>query len=142
MRPSLAALAVASALALCLARSPAAEAQVVGGAPLVCDTTASISISSSGNNEIVALTSGQTIRVCHYVFVAAGTVSVKWTRGTGTACGTGTADLTGAMDLVANAGVSTGSGVGTIIESTSGNALCLNLSAAVGVRGHVRYSKY
>ena len=64
-----------------------------------------ISTATSGNTQLVALTTDQTIFVCGYNFIANGTVNVKFVYGTGASCGTGTTDLTGAYPLTAQAGI-------------------------------------
>lgn len=92
---------------------------------------ASISVSSSGDNSIVAADATHKIRVLSYVMVADGTVAAKWRNAT--------TDLTGAMSLVANTGVAAPFSPVGHFETASNAALNLNLSAAVGARGHVVY---
>lgn len=94
---------------------------------------APINVSSSGDNTIVATDSTHKIRVLSYVIVADGTVAAKWVNGTA-----GTA-VSGAMSLVANTGIAAPfSPVGHFETSTTGN-LVLNLSGAIGARGHCVY---
>lgn len=125
-------------------RAPA-EAQIAisGSAPAIaCNLSASIDTASSGNVEVVALTASQTIYICSYQMVADGVVAVQWIYGTGTACATGETNLSGPMAFVANSGISAGSGYGVLLQTAVSNALCIELSAAVGIRGSVSYAKF
>jgi hypothetical protein len=96
-----------------------------------------VNVSTSGNNEIVALASGQTIYVCDVTLVANGTVEVQLVYGTGTACATGETDMTGAMPFILNTGW-THDYQGRL-KTAAANALCIELSAGVAVRGVVTY---
>lgn len=99
---------------------------------------AAISASASGDNTIVAASTGQKIVLVSYVVIAAGDVSITWKSGAAT-------NLSGAMALAANGGAAPGagplapSGVAGMMETESGQALVLNLSAAVSVGGHLAY---
>lgn len=118
-----------------------ASVPVTSAAPLPVETTttktvkwAAISAASSGNNTLVAAVAGKKITVLGYVIVADGAVAAKFTDGAG-----GT-DLTGAMSLAANGGVSARSEMNApMLQGGTNTALVLNLSAAVGVRGHMTY---
>jgi hypothetical protein len=97
-----------------------------------------ISASASGDNTIVAAaTNGRKIRVQNYTFIAAGDVSVTWKSGS--------VAISGAMPLAANggaapsAGAATATGLDGVLETVGGQALVLNLSAAILVAGHLRY---
>jgi hypothetical protein len=98
-----------------------------------------VSVSASGNTQLVALTSGQTIYVCDIVLVARGAVEAQFIYGTGTACATGETDMSGPMSLIANTGF-TNSPLGRF-KTAAANALCLELSAAVQVDGYITYRK-
>lgn len=120
-----------------------AQITISGGAPaLACDSSVSVDTATSGNVELVALTAGQSVSVCSYTLVADGIVAAQFIYGTGTACATGETDLSGPMAFVANSGASAGSGTGVLFRTAAGNALCIELSAAVGVRGSVSYAKF
>lgn len=97
-----------------------------------------ISVSASGNTELVALTAGQTIYICDVVLSANGTVTATLIYGTGTACGTGETNIL-PQDLTAQVGY-TGS-FGGRLKGAAANALCLDLSGAVAVKGVVTYRK-
>lgn len=107
------------------------------------DTSRPIGISTATTTEIIPLTAGKMILVCHWHVMADGTGTFRWVYGTGTNCGTGTTDIEGSNGLpfVANAGIVAGAGLGPVIVVPAGNALCAVTSAAVNVTGSVSYSK-
>lgn len=100
--------------------------------------SAAIAASSSGDNTVVAAVTGKKIRVLGYVLVANAAVNTKWKSGAST-------DKTGLLYNAANGGVSASvvADPGEVFwfETTSGEALVLNLSAAVAVGGHVVYQE-
>jgi hypothetical protein len=98
-----------------------------------------ISVSSSGNNELVALTSAQTIYICDLTLISNGTVGVQLIYGTGTACATGETNMSGVLPLVANSGW-THDYAGRL-KTAEANAFCLELSGAVQVDGILTYRK-
>lgn len=98
-----------------------------------------ISTASSGNVELVALTSGQTIYLCDFTIMAGGTVGVQLIYGTGTACATGETNMTGVMPLVVNTGWT--HNYGGRLKTAEANAFCIELSGAVQVDGVVTYRK-
>lgn len=110
-----------------------------------CDSTAAISISSSGNNEIVPLASGEVIKVCNVVLISRGTVEVQPIYGTGSACATGETNLSGPLSLKVDGtqppGFSGGNAGGTFF-TTAGQAFCIELSAAIQVDGWASYVQY
>ena len=110
-------------------------------APIICQNSVVISTASSGNVELVALTSGETVYVCGWNVIATGTVAVQLVYGTGTACATSETNLTGAYPLVANAGLVDRSDF-AMMRTASGNALCIELSGAVQVDGVLYYTKF
>lgn len=98
-----------------------------------------ISTASSGNVELVALTSGQTIYLCDFTIMAGGTVGVQLIYGTGTACATGETNMTGVMPLVVNTGWT--HNYGGRLKTAEANAFCIELSGAVQVDGVATYRK-
>lgn len=98
---------------------------------------APINASASGANIIVAATAGKQIVVLSYLLLVDGPATVKWqSKPAGSAV-----DLSGAMPLASNSGISNG-GVGElagVLETVSGSALHINLSAAVNCTGHLTY---
>lgn len=93
---------------------------------------AAIAVASSGDNSIVALVSLKKIRVLALKITAAGAVNAKWRSNT--------TDKTGLSYLAA-------AGDGEVLpfnpvgwfETAAGEALQVNLSAAVAVGGHITY---
>ena len=97
--------------------------------------TAKIDASSSGDNEVVAASSGKVIRVLAYTIVSAGTVTAKWRSAT--------TDISGPMPLVASSGVSPSPLQRydqCLMQTSAGQALNLNLSGAIAVGGHLTYA--
>lgn len=96
---------------------------------------ASIDVAASGDNTIVAASPGNKCKVLSYSIVCDGTVAVRWKSGAGT-------NLSGAMSFVANTGIAPPSfapAEGHLFETAVNTALVLNLSAAIGARGHMSY---
>lgn len=98
---------------------------------------APVNVSTLGDNTIIAAVTGKRIRVHAYELSAAGAVTAKWKDGAST-------DLTGPLALAA-AGASADAVERTndadgIFQTTAGNALVLNLSAAVVVGGFIDYT--
>lgn len=93
----------------------------------------SINTSSSGDTALVSTDSVHKIRVLAYSLVCDSAVAVKFTKGSA-----GTA-VTGAMSFAANGGISAAYCPVGHFETDTTHDLTLNLSAAVGVRGHLTY---
>lgn len=98
---------------------------------IVTPKFASISVSSSGDNSIVAAVTSKKIRVLSYVIVADAAVAAKFRSGT--------TDLMGAAALSANGGIAAPFCPVGHFETASNTALNLNLASAFGVRGHLTY---
>lgn len=92
-----------------------------------------IDTAASGNTTLVAAVAGKKIRVTAFVAVGAGAVNIAFQSGAG---GTG---LTGAMPLAANTSLVVGDNPSGWFETAAGALLNLNLSAAIGVRGCLKY---
>lgn len=92
-----------------------------------------INTSASGDTQLVATNSTNKIRVVDYTLVCDGAVAVKFTKG---AAGTA---MTGAMSFAANGGIAKGFNPWGLFETDTTHDLTINLSAAVGVRGHFTY---
>ncbi len=97
-----------------------------------------VNASASGLNTVVAAVANKRIRVLSYVFIAAGDVTVTW-QSASTA-------ISGPMALAANGGAAPSAGqsvpAGLIgqFETNQGEALTMNLSAAIAVGGHLTYT--
>lgn len=88
----------------------------------------------SGDNTLVAAIPGRKVRVLGYILVGAAAVSVRWKSAT--------TALSGAMLATAPlACQQSGSSFDTVpaLETNPGEALVLNLSAAVQVSGHLTF---
>lgn len=93
---------------------------------------ASIDVAGSGDNAIVVADATRKIKVVSYTMVAEGTVAARWRSATN--------NKSGAMPLVANSGIAISEKAGNwLLETNVNEALNLNLSAAIGVRGHISY---
>ncbi len=92
---------------------------------------AAITASASGATVVVAAVASKKIRVISYVVVANAAVNIKFQSNS--------TDKTGLLYLAANGGVSGAYAPTGHFETASGEALNINLSAAVAVGGHVTY---
>ena len=95
---------------------------------------ATVSINGAGDNQIVAAVALKKLKLLSACLIASGTTSMKWRSNT--------TDLSGAMPLVVNSGFvlpASAPGMGHYLESATGEALNINLSAGVTVTGHITY---
>jgi len=114
--------------------------------PAICNdankiTTAPIAISSSGKNQIVALSGTTLIYICGYDILADGDVDLQFVYGTGSSCGTGETNISGLYPLGATNGrgfVRTNAGH-VQIKVPSGQAFCIELSGAIAVGGYLTF---
>lgn len=90
-----------------------------------------ITASASGATAVVASVASKKIRVISYVVVANAAVNIKFQSNS--------TDKTGLLYLAGNGGVSGAYAPTGHFETASGEALNINLSAAVAVGGHVTY---
>lgn len=103
----------------------------------------SISVTATGFNQILALSSGRAIYITSYEITASGGANtVQWEYGTGTNCATGAIALSGVNSYLANGGASRGSGLGPIMVVPAGNELCLGLGSATLVTGSFSYAQF
>lgn len=96
---------------------------------------ASINISSSGDNTIIAADPARRIKILSYVFVAGGSVNIIFKSGASNS-------LSGAMPFVINAGIAAppvAPSTGPYMQTNVNEAFVINLSGAVGVTGHLSY---
>ncbi len=92
---------------------------------------AKIAASSSGDNTVVAAVTGKKIRVLRWGLTSNGTVSAKWRSNT--------TDVTGPRYLVQYASAGGSYCPVGIFETAAGEALSINLSAAVACGGELAY---
>lgn len=95
--------------------------------------SALIDAGAAGNNTLVAAEPAKKIRVISFIAVGAGAVNAAFQSGAG-----GTA-LTGAMPFAANTTLVAPDNPNGWFETAAGTLLNLSLSAAVGVRGCLKY---
>lgn len=95
---------------------------------------AAINISSSGDNTIVAAVGGQTVRIHKLFLIASGAVNLKFKDGAST-------DLTPALPLQAYGAMTLDFDQEPWFITAAGNALIINLSAAVQVSGRVYFTQ-
>jgi len=113
-----------------------APVPVAMGAQKVSDySEVAINCSTSGDNTIVTGTAGQTIRVFAFFFVVNAPVNIKWKDGAA-------ADFHPVLPFLAQGASWEKDPMGRPWFTTqTGNALVLNLSAAVQVSGRCYYTK-
>jgi hypothetical protein len=110
---------------------------------IVCDQQAFLDMTSATTTELIALTSGQTVHICHIRATANGTTTMTLKKGTGSNCGTGTAAIDNAIELTAQTGYVAGIGVGEVLSGvTAANAVCVTNSGSVNLHVFVKYAKY
>lgn len=114
----------------------------------VCDTFYNINISTATTTLAITGVSGRHVRICQINMLAAAADNVGIISGTGATCGTGTAAIVGTTsatgyNLAANGGIAQGSGLGTIMRTTSlGDSVCIITSAATQLSGTIAYTIY
>lgn len=124
-----------------------ATLEYVGVCPAATQTlvqaTASvpITIATGATTQIVALSAGKSIYVTGWNVVSAGTANFSLVYGTGTNCGTGTTSLTGVYPLTAQSGLTFGGGLGPVLVTPAGQALCEVDSTTVQMSGSVAYAQ-
>lgn len=108
----------------------------------VCNLTATVSVTAAATTQIVALTAGQTIRVCAFSVSMSAAGTAQFVYGTGTNCGTGTTSITPAVPLATATPWTQSIGPGAVLfQTAAANALCV--AAVTGnVVGYITYAKY
>jgi hypothetical protein len=104
---------------------------IYNGTTALTPKFAKIQASSSGDNAVVALVSGKKIRVLRWGLTSNGAVNVKWRSNT--------TDVTGPRYLTQFASAGGSYCPVGIFETAAGEALNINLSAAVAVGGELVY---
>jgi hypothetical protein len=94
-----------------------------------CDSAASISMTSATTTQAIALVSGKSVYVCGFLLNADGKTTARLVQGTGTNCATGQSNLTPPFNVDAGANVQLGSGLGRLLKSNAGSAVCVMSSA-------------
>jgi hypothetical protein len=106
-----------------------------------CTQSAAIELAPAaiGTQQIVALTAGQTIRVCGIVLANSAAADIRLVQGTGANCVAGPVNITGTLRNVLSWVDGWQSNPLTL---ASAQALCLNSSAAVNIGGLILYDKF
>ena len=108
-----------------------------------CTDTAIYDASTSGNTQLVALTSSETIYVCGFeIRTGATATNVRLVYGTGTACATGETSMTPVFDMTSYDGQVVMSPFYAGMKTAVSNALCIETSAANPVDAIVFYTKF
>ena len=102
---------------------------------------------SSGTTQLVAPSGSTQVYVCSFSLIAAATAVVNLVGGTGASCTTGTpvaalgsTTPASGMSLAANGGLTYGSGLGTVVRTTTaGHGLCLIQSGTTALAGNITY---
>lgn len=95
---------------------------------------------ASGSVQIVGLTGGQIIRICHVSLASDALTDITFQYGTGSNCGTGTNTIAGPYKNVT--ALSFTFGPESALRTIASNEFCINSSATVTIGGVVTYAKY
>ncbi len=109
---------------------------------VACDSSTSLQMTTATTTQLVGLVSGKTIYVCQLLVNGAGSTTIKFVYGTGTACATGTTNLTQPFTVSSGTNVFMGSGIGSVFKTASGNALCSTNSAAATANIQIAYTQF
>ena len=110
----------------------------VVGVPVFCPNSSVITLAGAGTTQLVALAAGQSIRVCHISLALTAPSAVTLMRAPAGACA-GPVAISGAYANVTAMALDFGLSPLTL---TAGNALCINLAAAVNAGGLVSWAQY
>jgi hypothetical protein len=102
---------------------------------IACPNSAAIALTSSGLTQILALSAGKVITVCHISAGFASGVNFQLEYGTGAACGTGTTAETGVFQSVQ------GIALDVPFSLPASQALCVNLGSSVTGGGLLIYAQ-
>lgn len=115
----------------------------------ICDTFKTVSMTSATTTLMVTGVSGRHVRICSVNLVTAIANNVAMISGTGATCGTGTTGVAGGTtaangwNFAANGGLTVGSGLGTVMQTTAtGDSICIITSAAGPLAGTIAYTIY
>jgi hypothetical protein len=112
------------------------------GGMVACDSSAQLNVTTATTTQIIALVAGKTIYVCGMLINSAGTTTVRLVQGNGTNCATAPVNMTPAFNLAASTNVAFGGGLGYVMKSTAGNAICVTNSAAIGTNTLITYTQF
>jgi hypothetical protein len=107
-----------------------------------CNSSAVLSMSTSTTTQAIALAAGKSIYVCAFVMNGGGTTTGRFVHGTGTNCATSPSNLSPAFNLINGGVINLGSGLGQILKTSAGSALCVTNSAAVALNVLIVYTQF
>lgn len=113
-------------------------------APVACSKTTPINVSAASNVQLVALSGSTIVRVCAVFITVTGTNPILGLfSGTGAVCATGTTTLQGNMAPLSGSFLPMGTGLGTILQTLVGQALCLAVGGTTpSVQGWLLYEQF
>jgi len=128
------------ALALLFLAPGFAAAQTSPPIPIIgsCTLSRTISLAGAGSTEIVPLVANKRIYICHVSLSTTASEDIKLVQGTGANCAGAPSDLTGVYKSVLAIALD----LFGMLKTGSGQALCVNQSAAQVTGGVVIYAQY
>jgi hypothetical protein len=115
---------------------------VVTASPVMCDSSAVLSMTTSTTTQAIGLAAGKSIYVCGFVLNADGKTTAKLVQGSGSNCGTGQSSLTPAFNVDAGANVELGGGIGRLLKSNAGSAVCVTSSSNKTLNALLIYTQF
>lgn len=107
----------------------------------VCPSSAPITFAAaSGTLQLVGLTAGQIIRVCHISLASDTATNITFSYGTGSNCGTGNVAITGAYNGVKTLALDFGPSAA--LRTIAANAFCITSSVSATIGGVISYAKF
>lgn len=135
-------IAIASLLFVGAVVGQLSQSSTAAVGPVTCDSSVALSMSSVTTKQAVAQSPGKSVYVCGFVFNADGKVEVRLVQGTGSNCGTGQSNLTPPFNLTAGGSIALGGGVGRLLKSNAGSAVCVASSTKQPTNVLVIYTQY
>ncbi len=106
----------------------------------IIDTlSAVVAETTSGSNEVISPTAGQTVYICDIVLVGTPATPFKIVSGAGADCVTTPVDKTGAMDFAANGGFA--HYFGGRLKSDEADGICTDAGGSNEINGVITYVK-
>jgi hypothetical protein len=115
---------------------------VVTAGPVGCDSSAIVTLSTAATTQAVVLGAGKSVHVCGFLMNADGKTTAKLVQGMGTNCATGQSNLTPAFNVDAGANVQLGGGIGRLVKSNAGSAVCVTSSASKTLNVLLIYTQF
>jgi hypothetical protein len=109
---------------------------------IACDSSVALSMNTSTTTQAIALQSGKSIYVCGFVINAGGTTTGRLVQGTGGNCAAGQSNVTPVFNLINGASVAHGSGVGMMLKTNAGSALCVTNTSGNALNVLITYTQY